>query len=430
MPRLLLLIPTTTYRTEDFVEAASRLDVELVVASDRPSTFEEQFPDHLLTLPFADPATSARAVAELARRRPIDAVVPVDDLTTVVGAAIAEALGLRANPVAAVAATRNKHRMRETLGRAGLPGPRYARFTLADDPTDAAVRVPYPCVLKPTILAASRGVIRADTPAEFVAAFRRIRAILETDEVAALGEGAREILVEAFVPGREVALEGLLVGGALRVLALFDKPDPLDGPFFEETIYVTPSRLPAPVQAAIAARTGQAARALGLAEGPLHAELRVNEAGPWLIEIAARSIGGLCSRTLRFGTGMSLEEIILRHALGLGIATLERERQPAGVMMIPIPRGGVLEAVHGQEAARAVPGIDAVTITAHLGQELVPLPEGSRYLGFIFARAATPAAAEAALRDAHRRLAFDIAPARPTADARGTGASEASASFR
>jgi biotin carboxylase len=407
--RLLLLVPTTTYRTADFLAAAQTLDVEMVVASDRPSVLEAERPENLLTLDFANPEKSAETVARFARRHPIHAVVPVDDLTTVVGAKVAEALGLRANPVGAVATTRNKHAMREALRSARVASPPYWLFTLADDPADAAGRVTYPCVLKPTILAASRGVIRADDDAGFVAAFRRIEAILRTPEVAAHGDGADQILVEGFIPGREVALESLLVDGALKVLALFDKPDPLDGPFFEETLYVTPSRLPAAEQEAIRHVTGWAAVALGLREGPVHAELRVNAAGPWVIELAARSIGGLCSRTLRFGTGMSLEEVILRHALGIEVDSLERERQPAGVMMLPIPRGGVLQAVHGQEDAERVPGIEAVTITAHRGQELVPLPEGSRYLGFVFARAETPEAVEAALREAHRRLSFDIA---------------------
>jgi biotin carboxylase len=408
MPRLLLLIPTTTYRTEDFVAAADKLGVDLVVASERPSTFEAEFPDGLMTLDFADPGKAARKVEEFARRHPIDAVVPVDDLTTVVAAAIAGALGLPAsNPVGAVATARNKLAMREALRQAGVPCPAYHLFTVGDDPAAASRGVGYPCVLKPTILAASRGVIRADSEAEFVAAFRRIEAILRTPEVAAHGEGAEQILVEAFVPGREVALEGLLVGGTLEVLALFDKPDPLDGPFFEETIYVTPSRLPAEAQTAIAAATAAAAGALGLREGPVHAELRLDGSRAWIVEIAARSIGGLCSRTLRFGTGMSLEELILRHALGLPFTTA-RDRQPAGVMMIPIPRGGVLEAVRGQEAAAAVPGIEAITITAHPGQELVPLPEGAQYPGFIFARADTPDAVEAALREAHRRLELVI----------------------
>jgi biotin carboxylase len=407
--RLLRLVPTTTYRTADFLAAAQKLDVEMIVASDRPSVLEAERPDNLLTLDFANPEKSAETVARFARRHPLHAVVPVDDLTTVVGAAIAEALGLRANPVGAVATTRNKHAMREALRRARVASPPYWLFTLADEPAAAAREVTYPCVLKPTILAASRGVIRADDEAGFVVAFRRIAAILRTPEVAAHGEAAEQILVEGFIPGREVALEGLLVDGELTVLALFDKPDPLDGPFFEETLYVTPSRLPAAEQEAIRHVTGWAALALGLREGPVHAELRVNAAGPWVIELAARSIGGLCSRTLRFGTGMSLEEVILRHALGIELDSLERERQPAGVMMLPIPRAGVLQAVHGREAAEGVPGIEAVTITAHRGQELVPLPEGSSYLGFVFARAETPEAVEAALREAHRLLSFDIA---------------------
>ncbi len=413
MPRLLLLIPTTTYRTEAFLEAARTLGVEVVVASDRPNVLQETFPEHLLTLDFQKPDVAAREVTEFARRYAFDAVVPVDDLTTVVGAAIANALGLRANSVESVRAARNKAVMRQCLCGAEVRQPDFTLLSIDDDPGAVASRVEYPCVVKPTILAGSRGVIRADDPGQFTAAFRRVEAILRTPEVSALGEEARQLLVERFVPGLEVALEGLLVKEELRVLALFDKPDPLDGPFFEETIYVTPSRLPTRMQEAIADCTARAAKALGLREGPVHAELRVNEAGPWIIEIAARSIGGLCSRTLRFGTGMSLEELIIRHALGLEIPSYERERQPAGVMMIPIPRAGILEEIRGQAEALVVPGIEEIAITAHARQELVPLPEGWQYLGFIFARAETSEGVEAGLRAAHRRLRFVISDAPP-----------------
>ncbi|HKZ03954.1 MAG TPA: ATP-grasp domain-containing protein [Methylomirabilota bacterium] len=411
--RLLLLVPTTTYRTEDFMDAARRLDVDLVVASERPNTLGEVFPDHLLALPFADPDRAAREMVEYARRRPIDAVVPVDDGTTVVGAAIAERLGLRrCNSVGAVAATRNKRLMRERFAKAGVPGPTFTTVSLQEDAAAAARRVGYPCVLKPLVLSASRGVIRADDAAGFVAARARIAALLADPEIQALGEGTGEILVEAFVPGGEVALEGLLVDGALRVLALFDKPDPLDGPFFEETIYVTPSRLSEATQRTIADVTAQAARALGLEDGPIHAELRLDARAtppaPVMLELAARSIGGLCARSLRFGTGLTLEDIILRRALDLPIASLEREGRAAGVMMIPIPRAGVLEKVEGQDAAAAVPLVEDVTISAHVGETLVPLPEGHRYLGFIFARGADPAAVERALRDAHARLTFTL----------------------
>jgi len=411
--RLLLLIPTTTYRTEDFVAAARSLDVDLVIASDRPNVMAGEFPDHLLTLPFSDPAAAAREVREYAARRPLDAVVPVDDATTVVASAVGEALGLRVNPLAAAQATRDKRVMRELLARARVPSPTFTTVRIDEDPAAAARRMAYPCVLKPRVLSASRGVIRADDEAAFVAAFARIRAILREPEVAALGEGTDSIVVEGFVPGVEVALEGLLEDGALRTLALFDKPDPLDGPFFEETIYVTPSRLPVATQAAVADVAARAARALGLSDGAVHCELRLRAAAggalePVVLEIAARSIGGLCGRTLRFGTGMSLEELILRRALGRPVDSLERERAAAGVMMIPIPRGGILEEVRGLDEARAVPHVEDVTISLHKGQEVVPLPEGSRYLGFIFSRATTPAQAEAALRAAHRHLHFVI----------------------
>jgi biotin carboxylase len=403
-----LLVPTTTYRTEDFVQAARRLEVDLVVAAEKPNTLAAALPDHLLTLPFDDPGAAAALMQEYARTRPIAAVVPVDDATTVVGAAIGKALGLRANAPAAVRATRDKQAMREALARSGVSQPGFVVASVADDPRVVAAGVRYPCVLKPLVLSASRGVIRADDAAEFVTAWQRLSAILAGAEVQALGEGARNILVEDFVPGVEVALEGMLTDGRLITLALFDKPDPLDGPFFEETIYVTPSRLPDPAQTAISDCAAEAARALGLTDGPVHVELRLNERGPWLIELAARSIGGLCSRTLSFGTGMSLEEIILRHALGWPIASLELGRAAAGVMMIPIPRGGILERVDGIEVALAVPGIEDVNISMHAGQRIVPLPEGSAYLGFIFSRAGTPAEAETSLRRAHAILNFTI----------------------
>jgi biotin carboxylase len=408
MDRLLLLLPTTTYRTEDFLLAARTLGVDIVCASEKPSTFEAHAPDHLLTLDFGDPDAAAARVAELAARQPLSAVVGVDDLTTVAAAAIAERLGLRSSAVAAVAAARDKYQMRQCLAAAGVPIPRFRRIALKDDPFLAARGVAFPCVLKPLALSASRGVIRANTVDQFIAAVRRIAALLQRADVDAGGDAARYLLAEEYVPGVEVALEGLLVGGTLSTLALFDKPDPLEGPFFEETIYVTPSRLPTAVQQAIEEVTAAACAALGLDEGPVHAELRVNDAGPWVLEVAARSIGGLCSRTLRFGTGMTLEEIILRHALGWSIASLTRERRPAGVMMIPIPRAGCLTAVRGTAAAAAVAGIEEVTITAHVGQQLVPLPEGWQYLGFVFARADTPDRVEAALRDAHARLTFEI----------------------
>ncbi|HLH25506.1 MAG TPA: ATP-grasp domain-containing protein [Chloroflexota bacterium] len=410
---------TRTYRATAFLQAARRLGVAVVVGSERRQALARHAPGTTLALDLRHPDRAARQIAAFAAARPLAAVVGVDDDTTLVAAVAAEALGLPHNPVAAVRASRDKYVARQRFAAAGLPSPRFARVPLDADPGEAARAAPYPCVLKPIALAASRGVIRADDPAEFVQAFRRIAAMLAAD-----GAGQTHLLVESFLPGPEVALEGLLLDGALRVLALFDKPDPLDGPYFEETLYVTPSRLPATTRAAIAATAGRAAAALGLRDGPLHAELRVGDGGPYVLEVAARSIGGLCSNALRFGTGLSLEELILRHALaahaGAGEAVLpEREACAAGVLMLPIPRAGTLRAVRGRAEALTVPGVEEVTITIPLGQPVVPLPEGDRYLGFVFARAATPAAVEAALREAHRRLGFVIAAPGEAADSAG-----------
>jgi biotin carboxylase len=425
--RVLLLMSTRTYRAKAFLEAARRLRVAVVVGSERRQALARHAPTTTLALDLRHPARAARQIAAFAADHPLAAIVGVDDDTTLVAAMAADALGLPHNPVAAVAASRDKHAARQRFAAAGLPSPHFELVPLGADPAAAARQAPYPCVLKPVALAASRGVIRAEDPAEFVQAFARIRAMLRAGDAA-----QTDLLVESFILGPEIALEGLLVGGALHVLALFDKPDPLDGPYFEETLYVTPSRLPAAAQAAIAATAGRAAAALGLREGPVHAELRLGtggplhaapercDGGPYVLEIAARSIGGLCSNALRFGTGLSLEELILRHALAAregtagAVALPARERSAAGAMMLPIPRAGTLRAVQGREAALAVPGVEEVTITIALGQPVAPLPEGDRYLGFVFARAATPEAVEVALREAHRRLGFVItAPGEP-----------------
>ncbi len=409
MPRLLLLLPTTTYRTKAFIDAALRAGTDIVAASERPSTLAAKNPSELLTLDFLDPEHAARQAARFNEEYPIDAIIPVDEDTAVVAAHIARALNLAHNSVESVQAAKNKFLMRQRLNRANVQIPHYWHFTLDDDAAEIARCISYPCVVKPVFLSTSRGVMRADNVDEFTAAVRRLEAILESPDIKRRGrEAARDVLAEEFIPGREVALEGLLTDGRLRVLTIFDKPDPLDGPFFEETIYVTPSRLPEPVQNRIADTTARAAHALGLTRGPVHAELRVNEMGAWVIEVAARAIGGLCARTLRFGASLSLEDLILRHALGRDVDGVERENLAAGVMMIPIPRRGILKEVRGLDEAGAVEEIEDVIITAHVTQELLPPPEGASYLGFIFARAETPDRAEAALREAHRRIEFVI----------------------
>jgi len=396
------LLPTTTYRTAAFVEAARQIGVDLTVASEEPSALQATSLGGLVTLPLQDPQRAATEAFLFAKRYPVAAIVGVDDDTAIVAAVIAQRLGLKGNPVHAMQAARDKHQQRELLAKAGVPIPRFMLRGLSEDPTEIARSLTYPCVMKPLRLSASRGVMRADNAQGFMKAQNRLRTIVREPEAT--------FLIEEFIPGYEVALEGLVVNRRLHVLAIFDKPDPLDGPFFEETIYVTPSQVPAAVQKAIVDCADRAVRALGITEGPIHAELRYNERGPWLIELAARPIGGRCSAVLRFGDkGVTLEEIILRHALGMPIPSLQRERQAAGVMMIPIPGAGTLQEVRGVAEAKAVPLIEDVQITAHPGERLVPFPEGSRYPGFIFARGETPAVVEAALRDAHRRLEFVVA---------------------
>ncbi len=410
------MLPTTTYRTAAFVEAARQIGVELTVASEQPSTFQATSLGGLLTLPLQDPQRAATEASLFAKKYPLAAVVGVDDDTAIVAALIAQRLGLKGNPVHAMQAARDKHQQRELLAKAGVPIPRFMLRRLNEDPAEIAKTVRYPCVVKPLRLSASRGVMRADNAQGFIQAQNRLNAIVrETDA---------PFLIEEFIPGYEVALEGLVVNRRLHVLAIFDKPDPLDGPFFEETIYVTPSTVPAGLQAAITQCAERAVHALGITDGPVHAELRYNENGPWLIELAARPIGGRCSAVLKFGEGgsgkgVSLEEIILRHALAMALPSLQRERLAAGVMMIPIPGAGTLQEVRGVAEAKAVPLIEDVQITAHAGERLVPFPEGSRYPGFIFARGETPSVVEAALRAAHRKLTFTLLPLPPPANAAG-----------
>lgn len=409
--RILLLLTTETYRARDFLEAARRMGVELVVGTDQANVTASLAPEGTLSLDFRDRERGTGDIAAYHARRPLDAIVAAEDEGTHLAAQASQVLGLPGHPVESTLSARNKRVFREIVAAAGLEGPWFVAFPSDEDPERAAALVRYPCVLKPTFLNASRGVIRADDREGFVRAFERIRALLADPDVQAQGgEAAREILVESYLPGAEVALEGLVQDGRFRPLAFFDKPEPLEGPYFEETLFVTPSRHPEALQAEALRVADEAVRALGLRHGAVHAELRLHEGRAVLLEIAPRSIGGHCSRTLRFGTGMSLEELILRQALGAVPSDSEREAAAAGVMMIPIPAAGRLHAVHGLVEARAVPGILEVEIAIPLTQPVVPLPEGHRYLGFIFARADTPDAVEAALRESHRRLGFDIRP--------------------
>ncbi len=427
MSRVLLLATTTGYQTRAFGDAAERLGIDLVFATDRCHVLEDPWRDEAIPVRFYDEAASVAAILESARRRPLDGVLVVGDRPTVIAAEVMKALGLPGHPPDAARIARNKQRTRERLRDAGLPAPWFVVTSTDADAAGLAASVTFPCVVKPLALSGSRGVIRADDAASFEAAFDRLRTLLQSPDVRAERSEAHDgALVERFIAGCEYALEGLMHQGELRVLALFDKPDPLDGPFFEETVYVTPSSAPESQQAAIVDAIGAAAAAIGLRHGPVHAECRVNEAGVFVLEVAARPIGGLCARALQFVQRVQrgrvsvpygdpspvppvpLEELLLRHAVGESPTTWQRETQASGVMMIPIPRRGVFRRVSGLEEARAVAGIDDLRITAKTDQLLIPLPEGASYLGFIFARGDTPVRVTEALRTAHARLRFDV----------------------
>ena len=405
MSRVVLIIPSATYRATDFMAAATHLGLELVVASDRKPTLETVMGDRSQVIRLDQPEQSAAQIAELHARLPFDAVLGIDDQGVLIAALTAARLGLPHSPVAAVAAARDKALTRRLLTAAGLLQPSWAVLRVGEEVDAAVAEVGLPCVVKPLSLAASRGVIRVDSLGEAKAAVERVRAICADDD----RSDTADLLIESFVGGEEVAVEALARGGRVHMLAIFDKPDPLEGPYFEETIYVTPSRHPNALQDEIIATLERSAKVLGIDEGPIHAEFRLSEQGVVTLELAARSIGGLCSRALRFGAGVSLEELILRHALGLGLDDLTPAHAASGVMMIPIPRAGRLEEVRNLDAARSVAGIEGVEITIPRGENVVPLPEGDRYLGFIFAAGSTPEEIEAALREAHEALDIDIA---------------------
>ena len=403
MPRILLLAATTGYQTRSFAEAARRLRVDVTLATDRCHILEDPWRDNAIAIRFEAPDESAAALAGAVRCRNIAGIAAVADRPTLIAALTAQKLGLPWHPPEAAAACRDKDRMRLLFAAAGLPVPSHQRVPLDTDP--ATLTPQYPCVLKPLSLSASRGVIRADNQAEFIQAFHRVRRII--------GHTGDALQIEAYIPGREYALEGLMTRGRFRTLAVFDKPDPLEGPFFEETIYVTPSREMGSFVRALEETTERAANSLGLWHGPIHAEMRANPSGIYMLEIAARSIGGLCSRALKFRPAVTLEELLVLHAAGQVPGRLEPAAPSSGVMMIPVPRDGIFESVSGVESAKSIPGVDDVIITAKVGERLVPLPEGASYPGFVFSTGENPAAVENSLRRAHAELRFNLAATLP-----------------
>jgi biotin carboxylase len=392
--------------------------VELLYATDRCDQIDDPWSDGAIPVRFHQEWRSADAVLKVAERSPIHGVLAVGDRPTVMAAYLSQLLSLPGHAPEAAIAARDKRLSRERFKAAGLPVPSFLTVPVGVDPAGLVDRVTFPAVIKPTVLSASRGVIRVDDPVSFATAFDRVRRLLASPDVRELHDPEADVIqIEDYIPGAEFAFEGLLEHGELRTLAIFDKPDPLEGPFFEETIYVTPSRINPGIQQQIAAAVGAAVNALGLHHGPIHAECRVNSRGVFVLEVAARPIGGLCAKVLRFERAgepsIGFEEFLLRHAIGEPMGDWRRESDASAVMMIPIPRSGVFRRAHGLDDARAVAHVQEVQVTAKPDQQLMALPEGASYLGFVFARARTPEDAEAAVRDAHARLRFTIDPLIP-----------------
>jgi|SRR5215472_3565454 len=413
--RVLLFTAKLGYQTRSFEVAARKLGAQLVYVTDRCHQLEDPWGDQAIAVHFESPESAAYTVMETLRGQEISGLLALGDRPAAAAAYAARGLGIPYNHPAAVEACRNKLRMREVVRDARLRAPWFGSFPIAPIPEPSLRGIPFPCVLKPLSLSASQGVMRANNRQEFLAAAARLWRLLESAEIRATREpNLDQMIVEGYIPGREVAVEGLLTDGALRILAIFDKPDLLDGPFFEETIYVTPSRLPQERQIAVEKCAREAVRALGLTHGPIHAEFRINDDGVWPIEVAARPIGGLCARALRFlasGSGDSLiglEELLLRHALAMPGSDAPRELHASGVMMIPVPQSGVLESVSREDESRATAGITELTITARLHDYIAAWPEGSSYLGFLFARGESAEEVEQAIRAAHKKLEFHI----------------------
>jgi len=404
MKRVLLLLPAASYRNDDFLAAAKRLEVEVISVANYCHQLAPGWGmSPIQAVPFDQPVAALKQLLTALGHKP-DAVLAVDDSGLDLAALLCEYFHLRGNSPEAVRQTRDKLAFRNLLRRGGLLCPDFRHVDSDTQGTRPPPPLGFPVVVKARRLNASRGVIRADAPPDYAHAVHRVRAIQAKADRDAAELG---LIVERFIPGSEHALEGLLQDGRLRVLALFDKPDPLDGPYFEETLYVTPSRLPQPAQREIAQSVQRACELAGLGAGPVHAEMRVNAQGVWLLEIAARSIGGLCGRMLRSALGMSLEELILRHALNQPVPEA-RPGAANGVMMIPISEHGIFRGVRGLDQALKVAGINDIQITASPGQLIAPPPEGASYLGFIFAQGTSSDAVESSLRKAQQQLELDI----------------------
>lgn len=399
MCSVLLLAPHNSYRIHAYLEAAQHLGVELLIASQSRYSLVSAVAKGI-QVDFSDAALSLRKIQAAHLQYQFKAVIATDDAAVALAAIVAEALGLSANAPDSAILTQRKDLARRRLQEHRLPIPDFRVIDLSSAIVEQLLGLEYPVVVKPVSMSGSRGVIRANDQQQCLAAINRIKPLLQ--ELPSFDE-RQSILIEGFIAGEEVAFEGLLHQGKLRQLTVFDKPEPMEGPFFEESFYISPTRHSTERQQLIQQRVSEACAAYGLREGPVHAELKLYGDQAYLIEMASRTIGGDCAGVLKFGLNVSLEELVLLQALGKPI-DIPLMTDSVGVLMIPIPRQGILRRVEGIERAKKIEGIASIGISVREGYELVPLPEGSSYLGFIFAKASNQSQVEQALRSAHACL--------------------------
>ena len=383
---VILIIPSGSYRTNAFMNAVIKLDLKVLVITDKSQVFSEHYPENVISMNFQLWKDWLDIIREWSERYYLKAVIGVDEESIVLAARLSESLGIEHNSLESVKITKDKYLMRRELKKFGLICPWFKRFSVHKLPKEIFSEISLPCVIKPTFLSASQGVLRVNSLEEFMGGFEMLIDLLSQDEMKMLGgEKANWILVEEFIPGKEVSIEGIVNNGILKDLAIFDKPEPLDGPTFPETIFVTPTILDEHIQLSILETAQTALTALKIVKGPVHVELRINNNGNYILECAARSIGGLCSRILEFKGGMSLEELILCSSLGRNVEKTKLIERAKGVMMMPIEKRGILREIIGIEAALSVRGITDLQTTIRLNEILEPLPKGGRYLGFLFA---------------------------------------------
>lgn len=402
---ILLVAPPDSYRVAPYIRAANQLGIPIKIASHGEHSLVNEVASGL-HIDLYNQDAAIKAIVAASEQDNYCGIIAADDMATEIAAHAAHALRLPHNPPQAVHLTRWKHKARAVLKKAGLPAPDFWTVNISDATQGHTPAITFPCVVKPLNLSASRGVIRCNNIAELVNASKRIANIIAPLPDA---EARSTVLIEQYIPGAEIAVEAILVDGELTPIAIFDKPDPLEGPYFEESYYVTPSRLPAVVQQKAVHIIEQACKAYGLTTGPVHAELRINDDEPYIIEIAARTIGGECARLLEYASGQSLEALVIQFATGLVKSDVKFDTA-AGVLMIPTPQSGILRRVEGVLSAQKLPHINAIHLAIREGHELITLPEGASYLGFIFASADSPQQVEQALRDAYAQLNIIVDP--------------------